>query len=39
MSEHPESGLAIYWEKGANWDGVWTYTGGRRVGTETWTRR
>ena len=33
-----QTGLAIYGAKGDNWDGVWTYTGGRDVGGEVWTR-
>jgi hypothetical protein len=34
-----ETGLAIYGANGNNWEGVWTYTGGREVGGEAWTRR
>jgi hypothetical protein len=25
--------------KGDDWEGVWTYTGGRDIGGEAWTRR
>jgi hypothetical protein len=34
-----QTGLAIYGPKGTGWEGVWTYTGGRQVGGEVWTRR
>jgi hypothetical protein len=34
-----QTGLAIYGANGENWEGVWTYTGGREVGGEAWTRR
>ena len=34
-----QTGIAFYDAKGANWEGVWTYTGGRQIGKETWTRR
>jgi hypothetical protein len=34
-----QTGLAIYGATGNNWEGVWTYTGGREVGGEVWTRR
>ena len=34
-----QTGLAIYGANGDNWEGVWTYTGGREVGGEAWTRR
>ena len=34
-----QTGLAIYGANGNNWEGVWTYTGGREVGGEAWTRR
>jgi len=33
------TGLAIYSPKGNNWEGVWTYAGGRTVGGEVWSRR
>jgi len=32
------TGLALYGAKGDDWGGVWTYAGGRDVGTEVWTR-
>ena len=32
------SGLALYGADGANWAGVWAYSGARDVGAETWTR-
>jgi hypothetical protein len=34
-----QTGLATYDAKGPDWEGSWTYTGGREVGTEFWTRR
>jgi len=34
-----QTGLAIYGARGSNWRGVWTYTGGRDIGAEVWTRR
>ena len=34
-----QTGLAIYAPKGNDWEGVWTYTGGRTLGGEVWTRR
>ena len=34
-----QTGLAIYGANGDGWEGVWTYTGGRQVGGEMWTRR
>jgi hypothetical protein len=34
-----QTGLAIYGAKGEGWEGVWTYTGGRDIGGEAWTRR
>jgi hypothetical protein len=34
-----QTGVAIYGAKGDGWEGAWTYTGGRSVGGETWTRR
>jgi hypothetical protein len=34
-----ETGLALYGAAGQDWQGVWTYAGGRQVGTERWTRR
>jgi hypothetical protein len=32
------SGLALYGANGGNWDGVWTYSGGKQIGTERWMR-
>ena len=32
------TGLAMFAEKGDAWDGIWTYAGGKTIGTETWTR-
>jgi hypothetical protein len=32
------SGLAIYGVDGDGWDGVWTVTDGRTLGTEKWRR-
>lgn len=34
-----QTGIAYYVARGNDWDGSWTYTGGRKVGGETWTRR
>ena len=34
-----QTGLALYSPKGNDWEGVWTYTGGRNLGGEVWTRR
>jgi hypothetical protein len=34
-----QTGLAIYGSKGNDWEGVWTFTGGKEVGGEVWTRR
>ena len=34
-----QTGLAIYAPKGNDWEGVWTYTDGRTLGGEVWTRR
>ena len=34
-----QTGLAIYGANGDNWEGVWTYTGGRNIGGEVWTRQ
>jgi len=33
------TGLALYTAKGDNWEGIWAYAGGRRLGTEVWRRR
>lgn len=34
-----DTGLALYGADGGNWAGVWTYSGGRDVGTEVWKRK
>jgi hypothetical protein len=34
-----QTGLALYAPEGDNWQGVWTYAGGRRIGAERWVRR
>ena len=34
-----QTGIAIYGAKGEDWEGVWTYTGGRDIGGEAWIRR
>jgi hypothetical protein len=34
-----QTGIAIYGANGDNWDGVWTYTGGRDLGSEAWVRQ
>ena len=34
-----QTGLAIYGAKGNDWEGVWTFTGGKEIGGEAWTRR
>lgn len=31
------TGLALYVKKGDAWEGIWTYAGGRKLGTEKWT--
>ena len=33
-----DTGLALYGADGGNWKGIWTYAGGRDVGTEIWKR-
>ena len=33
-----DTGLALYGAEGEDWQGVWTYAGGRQVGTEVWKR-
>lgn len=33
-----DTGLALYGANGGNWSGVWTYAGGRQIGTEIWKR-
>ena len=34
-----QTGIAIDSAKGPGGEGVWTYTGGRTIGGEVWTRR
>jgi hypothetical protein len=35
-----QTGLALYAEEGdGTWVGVWTYAGGKQVGTERWERQ
>ena len=34
-----ETGLALYSDDGGNWNGIWTYAGGRTMGIETWKRQ
>jgi hypothetical protein len=34
-----QSGLALYGASGDDWEGVWTYSGGREIGAEAWERR
>jgi hypothetical protein len=33
------TGLALYGPQGDDWIGVWTYAGGKQMGTEHWTRQ
>jgi hypothetical protein len=33
-----DTGLALYGADGGNWKGVWTYAGGRQIGSEVWKR-
>jgi hypothetical protein len=33
------SGLALYGADGGNWAGVWTYSGGDKMGAEFWKRQ
>ena len=33
-----DTGLALYGADGDDWQGVWTYSNGRQIGTEVWTR-
>jgi len=30
-------GVALFVREGSDWSGVWTYGGGKEIGTETWT--
>jgi hypothetical protein len=34
-----DTGLALYGEDGDDWVGVWTYAGGRQIGSERWRRQ
>jgi hypothetical protein len=34
-----DTGLALYREDGSNWDGIWTYAGGKQIGMERWLRQ
>ena len=34
-----QTGLAIYGPQGDGWQGVWTFTDGRAIGGENWTRQ
>jgi len=34
-----QTGIAIYGSKGDNWEGAWTFAGGKEIGGEAWTRR
>jgi hypothetical protein len=34
-----DTGLALYGSDGSNWNGIWTYAGGKQVGTERWLRQ
>jgi len=38
-SDNDKTGLALYGAAGDNWGGVWTYSGGKKIGTEVWTRK
>ena len=33
------TGLAIYSAKGDDWEGAWTYAGGKQIGGEAWIRK
>lgn len=33
------TGLALYGADGGNWKGVWTYSGGDKMGAEFWKRQ
>jgi hypothetical protein len=33
------TGLALYGAEDDDWRGVWTYSGGRQIGTERWERQ
>jgi len=32
------TGLALLSDQGDEWKGIWTYAGGTKIGTETWTK-
>ena len=32
-------GLALYGDAGSDWQGIWTYDGGTKTGTENWSRQ
>jgi hypothetical protein len=34
-----QTGLALYAPDGDGWKGVWTYAGGKQMGTDLWKRR
>jgi hypothetical protein len=34
-----QTGIAIYGPRGEGWEGVWAFTDGRNIGSETWTRQ
>jgi hypothetical protein len=34
-----QTGLALYAQEGEGWVGVWTYAGGKQIGTEKWQRQ
>ena len=39
-SDDDQTGLALYAQSaGGGWEGVWTYTGSRDIGTENWTAK
>jgi hypothetical protein len=39
-SDDDQTGLALYAQSaGGGWEGVWTYTGSRNIGTENWTAK
>ena len=33
------TGLALFGADGDEWKGIWTYAGGTKVGTESWTKK
>ena len=33
------TGLALLSEEDDEWKGIWTYAGGTKIGTETWTKK